>query len=140
VQACEAQNVEVFYDKNNTVEFWGRNFIYGMREIYGGARARYFVPFLSEEYFASAYPMDEFDAAMRHAIEIDVDSYILPILVGQVSVPAVKLDPAIGYLRVEDHSVEQLAQIIATRVGVARERHQDPCEVSRVVGQAFEVR
>jgi hypothetical protein len=140
VRACEGLGVKIFYDKDSTVEFWGRNFIYGMRAIYGGARARYFVPFLSEEYLASAYPMDEFNTAMLHAIEIGIDSYILPVVVGSVEVPAELLSPAVGFLRLEDYSVEEFAEIIADRVGAARDRHQEPREVSAVVAEAFQVR
>lgn len=139
VRACEALGVKVFYDKDNTVEFWGRNFIYGMRTIYG-ASARYFVPFLSAEYLASAYPMDEFHTAMVRAIEISIDSYILPIIVGSVQVPASLLNPAIGFLRLEDYSIDQLARIIADRVGVAREDQWAAHEVSAAAGKAFEVR
>lgn len=140
VRACQALGVKVFYDKDNTVEFWGRNFIIGMREIYGGTRARYFVPFLSKEYLASAYPMDEFNTAMRRAIEISADSYILPIVVAEVQMPAELLSPAVGFIRLEDYRVEELAQIIADRVGAAQKRHQEPREVAGVVDEAFGVR
>lgn len=139
VRTCQALGLKVFYDEDNTVEFWGRNFITGMRAIYGGKRARYFVPFLSKEYLASAYPMDEFTTAMRRAIEISADSYLLPIIVGSVQVPPELLNPVIGYLRLEDHTPDELAQIIADRVGAARERHQEPREVMGVVDDAFGV-
>lgn len=140
VRACEARGVRVFYDKDSTVEFWGRNFVYGMRVIYGGARARYFVPFLSKEYLASAYPMDEFNTAMTRAIEVGVDTYILPILVGSVEVPAELLSPSIGFLRLDDYAVDQLAQIVADRVEVAHQQHQEPRRISGVIGEAFQVR
>jgi hypothetical protein len=140
VRACQALGLTVFYDKDKTVEFWGRNFITGMREVYGGAKTRYVVPFLSEEYLASGYPMDEFNTAMRRAIELGVDGYLLPIVVGSVKVPAELLDPAIGYLLLEAFTADELAQLIADRVGAARERHQQPREVAGVVDEAFGVR
>ncbi len=140
VRACEALGVKVFYDRDRTVEFWGRDFIHAMRAIYGGARTRFFVPFLSEQYLASAYPMDEFNTALRRAIEVGDDNYMLPILVGSVDVPAELLNPAIGFLRLEDYSVGQLAGIIAERVGIARDRRREPREVSRVVHESFAVR
>lgn len=140
VRACQALGLRVFYDRDNTVEFWGRNFITGMRAIYGGTKARYVVPFLSKEYLASAYPMDEFNTALRRAIEISADSYLLPVIVGSVEVPAELLSPAIGYLRLEDYPVDQLARTIADRIGAARARHQEPREVTGVVDEAFGVR
>ncbi|GIJ35074.1 toll/interleukin-1 receptor domain-containing protein [Micromonospora sediminimaris] len=120
VRACQALGLNVFYDKDKTVEFWGRNFITGMRTVYG-ATTRYVVPFLSREYLASAYPMDEYQTALVRAIEISADSYLLPILVGPVEVPAELLSPAIGYLRLEDYEPARLAQIIADRVGVTNQ-------------------
>ena len=140
VHACQALGLKVFYDKDHTVEFWGRNFIIGMRAIYGGTRARYVAPFLSKEYLASAYPMDEFTTAMRRAIEISADSYLLPIIVGSVQVPPELLNPAIGYLRLEDHTPDGLARIIADRVGSGLERHQEPRQVMDVVDDTFGVR
>ena len=140
VRACQALGVRTFYDRDHTVEFWGRSFITGMREIYSGKRARYFVPFLSREYLASAYPMDEYNAALPRAIEIGADDYMLPIIVGSVQVPDTLLNPAIGYLRMEDHTADELARIIAGRVGTARDRHQEPRDVMGVVDNAFGVR
>jgi hypothetical protein len=120
VRACEARGLRVFYDKNNTVDFWGRNFIYEMRNVYGGTLARYFVPFISAEYLMGAYPMDEFDAAVSQAIERRNDGYVLPIIVGGVRVPAVLLSPAIGYLQAEQFTVDTLADAIAYRVRPGR--------------------
>jgi len=130
VRACQSLGLSVFYDKDRTVEFWGRNFVYTMRAIYSGARARYFMPFLSNEYLASDFPMDEFKAATRRAIAVGGDSYMLPIVVGPVEVPAALLSPTIGRLRLEDYSVGELARIIVQRVGTKRERGQEPRDAS----------
>jgi hypothetical protein len=115
VRACEALGVRVFYDRNVAVQMWGRNFIYDFRQIYGG-QARYVVPFLSAEYLSSAYPMDEFGAATPQAIARLDDPYFLPIIVGDVQVPEHLLSSAVGYLRVEEHTVEELARFTADRV------------------------
>lgn len=119
VRACQQLGVKVFYDKDKTVEFWGEHFHYGMRDIYGGAHARYFMPFLSKEYLASPYPMDEFHAGALHALEIMGGNYILPIMVGDVQVPSRLLSPSIGYLMLENYTTDELAAIIAKKVGVA---------------------
>ena len=140
VRACEKRGLRVFYDRDNTVEFWGQNFITGMREIYGGARARYFMPFLSENYFSSAYPMDEFYAAMVRGNEVGTAEYILPVVVGTVRIPHKVLNPAVGFLRLEDYSVEELAEIIADRVSGAGNGQAEPLPVAVAVDEAFEVR
>lgn len=140
MRACEALGLNVFYDQDNTIAFWGRNFISGMRSIYDGTLARYVVPFLSNEYLAGAYPMDEFTTAMTRAIDVGGDSYILPVLVGDVVVPAEMLNPAIGFLRLEDYSVDGLAQIIAARVGVPHGGQAEPRQIADGGGGAFRVR
>lgn len=116
VRACEALGLRVFYDQDNTVHFWGRNLIYEMRTIYGGNQARYMVPFISAEYLAGAYPMDEFDFSTSQSLERRDDGYILPILIGQVEIPERFLNPAIGYLRADAYTIEDLADVIAYRV------------------------
>jgi len=88
VRACEACGLRVFYDRNKTVDFWGRNFIREFRAIYGGTQVRYFVPFLSSDYLTRPYPMDEFNAAILQALERSDDDYILPVMMGSVQVPA----------------------------------------------------
>ncbi|MCX2947046.1 toll/interleukin-1 receptor domain-containing protein [Lentzea sp. NEAU-D7] len=116
VRACEALGLDVFYDKNVTTQMWGRNFIYEFRRVYGGQHARYVVPFLSKEYLAGPYPMDEFNAAVVHSLERGHDPYLLPITVGGVRIPENLLSSSIAYLRAEDHAVEELARITAERV------------------------
>ncbi|MYW97445.1 toll/interleukin-1 receptor domain-containing protein [Amycolatopsis rubida] len=113
---CESLGLVVFFDENVTEEMWGRDFITEFRRVYGGKLARYVVPFLSVEYFDSGYPMDEFYAAIAYAIKRGDDPYVLPITVGDVEIPEELLRSSIGYLRSENYSVEQLAQIAAKRV------------------------
>ncbi len=138
VRACEAHGLRVFYDRNKTVDFWGRNFIREFRAVYGGTQARHFVPFLSNDYLTKPYPMDEFNVAILQALKRGDDDYILPIMVGPVQIPADLLSPAIGFLRAEDHSAEDLAEIIVERVQAAQ--RQEPRDVAEVVEKALQVR
>lgn len=94
----------------------GRNFIFEFRRIYGQGVARYVVPFFSAEYLAGAYPRDEYNAAVTWSIALRDDAYILPIVVGDVTVPEELLSSLIGYLRAEDYTVEQLALATADRI------------------------
>jgi len=59
--ACERLGLKVFYDRDKNNEWWGKNFIAEQRRIYG-ALTRYFVPFISTEYWylAKPIPFDEF--------------------------------------------------------------------------------
>lgn len=117
VRACEQRGLKVFLDEDHAVDLWGRNLIEAMREIYGGNRARYFVPFISQEYLTGPYPMDEFRTAQTHAIGVFEDTYILPIRMGEVDIPPTLLNKANMYLQFEHYDVAGLADAIARRVG-----------------------
>jgi hypothetical protein len=108
VEGCKLRGIEVFYDKDMSNDWWGKNFLREQRKVCG-SRARYFVPFLSTEYLAKPIPGDEFSAAMMTAAKLG-DGYILPVLMGNVQVPADLLHPHIGYLRSEDYTPDQLAR------------------------------
>lgn len=84
------------------------------RRIYG-RRARYFVPSISAGYLREARPRDAFESAVSAAVARRNDR-ILPVLVGDVRVAPELLNPAIGYLRAEDHSPAELAAKLAQRV------------------------
>src|SRR5690242_19508292 len=69
VRACQRLHLRVFYDRDAAVEMWGRNIITELRKIYSSVDTSYVVPFLSREYFAGRYPMDEFRAGLLRALE-----------------------------------------------------------------------
>lgn len=115
VAACREFGLTVLYDRDLSIELWGRNLITELREVYGGGRARYVAPFLSREYLATSYPMDEFRAMLVPALE-NPDEYILPVLVGDVTVPARLLSPAVAFLRMEDYTPQDLARAFRRRI------------------------
>lgn len=120
VTAARALRLRVFYEPEMTFAWWGRNFIAEGRRIYGRS-ARHFVPFISVDYLTDPRPRDAFESALTAAVERG-DDYILPILVGDVSVPPEWLNPAIGYLRAEEHSPDQIAAALLTKVTAATSR------------------
>ncbi|MEV4876743.1 toll/interleukin-1 receptor domain-containing protein [Streptomyces cyaneofuscatus] len=115
VAHCAELGLSVLYDRDLTIELWGRNLITGFRRAYGGERARYVAPFLSREYLAKPYPMDEFRAMLVPALA-KPDDYILPVVVGDVAVPPEFLSPAVGFLRLEDFTPRELADAFHQRV------------------------
>ncbi|GAA5172978.1 MULTISPECIES: toll/interleukin-1 receptor domain-containing protein [Amycolatopsis] len=119
VRECERLGLDVFYDKNVTVQLWGRNVIEELRKVYGSADTRYVVAFLSREYLAGSYPMDEFRTANLRGIQ-QVD-YILPVLMDDVVFPPEHLNPATVYLKAADYEPEALAKAIVERVGLSRQ-------------------
>ncbi|MDA2803031.1 toll/interleukin-1 receptor domain-containing protein [Nocardiopsis suaedae] len=136
VEACKALGVSVFYDRDLTNEWWGNSFIREQRKVYG-AKTRYFVPFISTEYLSKPIPQDEFSAAMMAAVN-QGDSYVLPVLWGDVQVPADLLHPHIHYLKAGDYTPERLADAVAQRIGIYPQ--QAVREVGEVVREAMQYR
>jgi hypothetical protein len=136
--ACEKLGLRVFYDRDMSNEWWGKSFIREQRKVYG-SQTRYFVPFISSEYFQKPIPSDEFSAAMMTAVK-QGDGYILPILMGDLDVPSDLLHPHIHYLRADDYTPDQLATQLERKVRGAESRGQEPREVASVVQEALEVR
>ncbi len=118
VSAARVLGLRVFYDRDMAYRWWGRNFVVEQRRVYVGSTLR-FVPFISAEYLARPYPRDEFSYAMLRSVAVG-DDYVLPVLFGDVRVPAELLHPHIGYLRAEDHSPRQLAFLIRAKVDAHR--------------------
>ncbi|MEU5290465.1 TIR domain-containing protein [Streptomyces umbrinus] len=115
VEACKGRQLTVMYDRDQSIHLWGRNLITGFRGAYNGSQARYVAPFLSREYLAKPYPMDEFRAMLVPAIE-NPDDYLLPVTFGDVVVPPELLSPAVGLLRCEDYTPQALAQAFEQRI------------------------
>jgi TIR domain len=138
VRACEALGLRVFYDRDMSNDWWGKNFIREQRKIYG-SQTRYFVPFISSEYLAKSIPMDEFSAAMMTAVK-QGDGYVLPVLVDDVQVPPDLLHPHIHYLRAKDYTPEQLAAQLHAKVKQAESHGQEARNITSVVQEAMELR
>ncbi|MCR6483999.1 toll/interleukin-1 receptor domain-containing protein [Amycolatopsis sp. OK19-0408] len=136
VEACKARGISVFYDRDLTNDWWGKNFIREQRKVYG-KNTRYFLPFISTEYLAKPVPRDEFSAAMITAVNRG-DGYVLPVLWGHVEVPTDLLHPHIHHLRADDYTPEQLAEAVARRIGVGGQ--QPARDISEVVQEALEYR
>jgi TIR domain-containing protein len=120
VRECKKLGLEVFYDMDAQVQLWGRNVITELRKIYGSVSTRYVVPFLSRDYLAGPYPMDELRSALLRAIE--QEDYILPVLMDDVEVPAEYMSPATIYLRADDYPPDRLAMAILERIGLEHQQ------------------
>lgn len=115
VEACKERGLRVLYDRDLAVELWGRNLIVEFRKAYGGKRTRYAAPFISKEYLDKGYPMDEFRAMLVPVLD-NPDDFMLPVLVGDVTVPEELLSSAVGVLYSEEHTPEGLAHAFELRI------------------------
>lgn len=134
VTAAKALALHVFYDRDMTHQWWGRNFVTEQRKVYG-QRTLHFVPFISAEYLVRPYPRDEFSYAMLAAVDRG-DDYILPVLVGDVRVPPEMLHPHIGYLRADDLPPERLARHMKAKVEYAKTAGLRPRDFGTIVHDA----
>lgn len=129
--ACDARGLVVMYDEDLSTHWWGRDYIAEQRLIFG-QRTRFVVPFISRHYFTKAIPRDEFRAAMWAGINRSGD-YVLPVLLGDVSVPAEQLPPQIGYLRASEYPPERLAAKLAEKVAAAKAEDRPHREIGEIV-------
>lgn len=97
-EECEVLGLEVMYDFDRVVDWWGRNFIAEQREIYA-ARTLFVVAFISEEYLRKPVPRDEFTAAMWTDVQRG-GGYILPVIMDDVRVPLDMLHPSVAHINV----------------------------------------
>ncbi|HEY3748123.1 MAG TPA: toll/interleukin-1 receptor domain-containing protein [Pseudonocardiaceae bacterium] len=97
-EECQDLGLDVMYDFDNAVDWWGKNFIVEQRRIYAH-RTLFVVAFISKEYLAKPVPRDEFTAAMWRDVQ-QGGGYILPVLMDDVTVPDELLHPSTAFLRV----------------------------------------
>lgn len=97
-EECEVLGLEVMYDFDRVVDWWGRNFIAEQRQVYAG-RTLFVVAFISEEYLRKPVPRDEFTAAMWTDVQRG-GGYILPVIMDDVRVPLDMLHPSVAYINV----------------------------------------
>lgn len=96
VEACRQRGLTVLDGPEQTHEWWAHKTEGDLPDV----RVRFFLPFVST--------VDEFATAMLRAVKAG-DQHVLPVLVGDVSVPAELLHPHVTYLRVGNRLVETLA-------------------------------
>lgn len=133
--ACERLGLTVFYDRDLSNDWWGKNFIREQRKIYG-QRALYFVPFISDEYFRKPIPVDEFETAIWTYVQRQGE-YILPVVIGSPQIPEDRLPPQIHYLKADHYTPEGLAHEMYQKVRGARLSNQTPKDISAVVSDAM---
>lgn len=137
VTAARQLDLEVFYDRDVSNDWWGKNFIIEQRKVYGES-THFVVPFISSEYLLRPFPMDEFSAAMLKAVK-QRHPYILPVLVGDVVVPAEILHPFVGFLRAEEYTPEELAAQMKLKVQEAKQAGHPAKDLAVVVNNILDL-
>lgn len=103
----------VFYDNFYAEQLWGKELPVYFDEIYR-KKARFCLIFMSPEYAERIWTNHERRSAQARALKEKGQDYILPIMVEQVELPG--MPPTVGYLSIKQYSIEQIAQILISKL------------------------
>jgi len=112
--ALVAMGVEVFYDRFEQVNLWGKDLADHLGRVYG-EDARFTVLFASRRYAAKAWPNHEKSHALGRHLRGD-QGRILPVRLDDTAIPG--LPPTISYLDLRALTPEQLAELIRQKLDV----------------------
>lgn len=107
-----AAGINVFYDKFETVNLWGKNLYAHLSEVYS-KRSRYVVVFLSEAYKKKAWARLELESAQARAFA-EIEDYLLPARFDGTEFPGIH--PTRGYVDLKDVTPRELAAMIKEKV------------------------
>ncbi len=107
------KGVDVFYDKFEEANLWGKNLYTYLRDIYEN-KALFTVMFVSEHYKNKLWTNHERESAQARAIS-ENSEYILPAFFDEaVEVPG--LLKTVGHISLNDKSPEQLSDLIVAKL------------------------
>jgi len=114
-QQLVALGVEVFYDRFEQVNLWGKDLAEHLGHVYS-RDAHFVVIFASRSYAAKAWPNHEKQFALSRHLRGDVGR-ILPVRLDDTEVPGIP--PTIGYLDARVLTPVKLAELIRQKVDSA---------------------
>lgn len=106
--------VSRFYDTDEQAELWGKNLVEHLDQIYRHD-SRFCVMFVSEHYARKMWTKHERQSAFDRALVSDTE-YVLPVRFDDTELPALRAGT--GYLDLRGRTPRELAEMIATKVGV----------------------
>lgn len=111
-KALTAASIKVFYDKSEKAKLWGRNLQIYLADLYR-LRAKYCVPFLSENYKESRWAKYELQAMLAKEFEANKD-YILPIRLDDTEIPGILSTKA--YINWQEQPVDDIVGMIRQKL------------------------
>ncbi len=136
VEACKTRGIAVFYNRDLTSDWQGEDSAHELRKV-NGKTARFFMPFISTEYLTQQRSRNELRVAIRAAANQE-DSFLLPVLWGHVEVSTDLLSPAIIYLKADDYTPEQLADVATQRIRASG--RQPTRDIDEITNEEFQFR
>ena len=115
-RALQSRGIEVFYDEFEQVSLWGTDLVEVLHDVFEN-RANLAVMFISEHYVEKPWPTHERRSILSRAVR-ERSNYVFPVRFDETPVPG--LPTSIHYELVEKHGPEELAAIIAEKIGISR--------------------
>lgn len=112
-ECARSSGIRVFYDMYEEVDLWGKDLYEHLDDIYKNS-AKYCVLFTSEHYALKLWTNHERKSAQERAFK-ENSEYILPAKFDDTQIPGVR--ETVGYVDLSSKSPDQLAAMIAQKVG-----------------------
>ncbi len=112
-QSLTDEGINVFYDKFETANLWGKDLYQYLSDIYKN-KAKYCVIFVSEQYKEKVWTRHELKNAQNRAF-LDNREYILPIFIDDVKLDG--LNDTIGYVRASEFTQHEIVNLIISKLG-----------------------
>jgi hypothetical protein len=103
---------KIFYDKYYEPELWGKDLFGHLTDVYS-KRARFCLMIISKNYALKQWTNTEREAAQSRAYRQNAE-YILPLLLDETQIPG--LPPTTAYVRIQDHSVEEVCEMLVMKI------------------------
>ncbi|WP_346051868.1 MULTISPECIES: toll/interleukin-1 receptor domain-containing protein [Amycolatopsis] len=107
------RGVRIFYDNYEIVNLWGKDLYEHLDWVYRKS-ARYCIMFISEDYAKKVWTNHERKSAQARALQESAE-YVLPVKFDETEIPGLR--PTISYVDARKNSPEQLADLIAEKLG-----------------------
>ena len=120
---------EVFYDRYEPAQLWGKDLYTHLSAIYKD-KARYCVMFLSEHYARKLWTNHERRSAQARAFQ-ENEEYILPVRLDDTEIPGIL--PTVGYLDLRLMSIEKIYQALVEKLSGSPSQQRTATSTSTVI-------
>ena len=111
-EVLKEMGIQVFYDKYEEVDLWGKNLYTHLDDVYQN-KSKYCVMFISKYYKERLWTSHERESAQARAFESS-EEYILPVRLDDTEIPGIR--KTTGYINLNSIGPEDLAYKIAKKI------------------------
>lgn len=112
------KGIDVFYDKFQTAELWGKDLYQYLNNIYKN-EAQYCIVFISKSYQKKVWTKHELSSAQNKAFLEDTE-YILPIYIDNVEIPGI--NKTTGYISTEEYTPDEIVGLVLEKLHIANSK------------------